>query len=106
MGGRSRRAGRAAAPVFARERLGRSLALPKPKSKIDKALCAAKYRSKIFCRNFSAPRMLQQTEKIFDRDLSARCYTRARKEFRGIWRLQTPPGRHRVLNTAVAEVLS
>jgi hypothetical protein len=47
-------------------------------------LCLAKHPSKIFCRNFPAARMLQQTEKIFARDSSAPCYTRARKEFRGI----------------------
>ena len=49
------------------------------------SLCDAKYRAKIFCRNFPSPRMLQQTEKNFARDLSTRRYTRARKEFRGIW---------------------
>jgi len=48
-------------------------------------LCNAKYPAKIFGRNFPSTRMLQQTEKNLRRDLNARCYTRARKEFRGIW---------------------
>ncbi len=48
-------------------------------------LCDTKYRRKILFRNFPAPQMLQQTEKIFGRDSNPRGYTRARKEFRGIW---------------------
>jgi hypothetical protein len=49
------------------------------------SLCDTKYRRKILFRNFPAREMLQQTEKKFGRDSSPRCYTRARKEFRGIW---------------------
>jgi hypothetical protein len=48
-------------------------------------LCDTKYRRKILFRNFPARPMLQQTEKMFDRDSSLRCYTRARNEFRDIW---------------------
>ena len=52
---------------------------------ISLPLCDAKYHSKIFCRNLPSSHRLQQTGKNLDRDLNPACYTRARKEFRGIW---------------------